>query len=189
MDPTLLRVYQIQVAFQCRCVLIAATTLDELEIPMRAGAPFLGYNIFCNLQNLLTAAANLQKVFWGQGGRAAHRKPLRDSLNVSDDSPLHNVDMRNHFEHMDERIDAWWRDSRPHGCVDLNIGPPTFLKSQLPPESLFRSYDPDTGDVFFWGTQTNIKALVCEAERILPLAIRESERRLPLPPSSSTPPA
>ncbi len=52
---------------------------------------------------MLNARANISKALWGSGGRlASERAELRASIDVSDDSPLRYVGMRNKFEHFDE---------------------------------------------------------------------------------------
>lgn len=71
------------------------------------------------------AQENIAKALWGtQSSKVVlARRPLRESLQVGDDSPLRDVGMRNAFEHLDERIDDWWRHSPKHSLVDRSIGP------------------------------------------------------------------
>ena len=56
------------------------------------------------------------------------RKELRESVEVTDKSQLHNVGMRNNFEHFDERLDRWWNDSSRHNYTDLNVMPRAAIK-------------------------------------------------------------
>jgi hypothetical protein len=118
MELMLLRVYQGQVRRQCQAVLVAshdfnsAMTTDDIA------------RAWIAIQNILTAAANISKALWGQGGKfAKEREPLRSSLQVDDTSPLRNVVMRNHFEHHDERLDRWWDTSESHNYLDMSILP------------------------------------------------------------------
>ena len=54
--------------------------------------------VFYATQNLLNAAANVSQALWGQGGSlSAERKELRDSIGITDDSPLSVVTMRNNL--------------------------------------------------------------------------------------------
>jgi hypothetical protein len=81
---------------------------------------------FLAVQGLLGSAANISKIFWPIGGKSAednkarrrlergHR--LRKELAVPDDSPLRARAVRNHFEHMDERLDEYAL-SRAKGLV------------------------------------------------------------------------
>jgi hypothetical protein len=104
MDIMLLRLFQSQVEFQCRVAISAAVDLN-------AGLAKLDHTkVFGAIQNLLNAAANISKACWGTKGKlSVEREPLRDSIGVTDASPLQEVNMRNNFEHFDERLDRWWR--------------------------------------------------------------------------------
>lgn len=117
--------------------------------------------IFYGIQSLLNAGANISKMLWGQrGGKAEQRQRLRDSIGISDDSPLREVTMRNHFEHMDERIDRWWSESLRHNYADKNIGPRGRAIVGLDTIDMFRLFDPQTADIVFWGQEFNLQALV-----------------------------
>jgi hypothetical protein len=100
MDKQLLKIFQEQVRLQCMFLLRAARELNQTLKTKDTES------IFFSLQNFLTAGANISKALWGQGGRLhAERKPLRDSIGVHDSSALRAVNMRNNFEHFDERLD------------------------------------------------------------------------------------
>src|SRR5437867_3414185 len=115
MDLMLLRVFQQQVAFQLRALLNAhARLMAALTVSDTA-------EIWFSVEALLSAAANVSKAFWGQGAATnTARKPLRDSLSVSEASPFAERHMRNHFEHYDERLDEWWGKSPTHNIADMN---------------------------------------------------------------------
>jgi hypothetical protein len=171
-DPQLIRIFQIQVLAQCDCVLMAATQVDaSLEASDIHG-------LFFALQGLLTAAANAAKALWGSGNRldvAARRKPLRDSIGVDDTSPLRAVSMRNNFEHIDDRIDAWWNHGASRMYVDFQLGPQSAIGG-TPATSIFRSYDPATHHVSFWDQTFDVRALVAEVNRILPKLNEEANK-------------
>ena len=163
MDRSLLRMFQRQVAIQCRCLLRAAQDVDK-GLQNRD----IDYTFYA-LQNLLNAGANISKSLWGQGGKlAAERKPLRDSIGIDDTSPLREVTMRNNFEHFDERLDRWWKQSARHNNVDMNIGPKDTMIKGVDDIDMFRQFDPGTADITFWGQEFNTQQLVTEAQRILP---------------------
>jgi hypothetical protein len=64
------------------------------------------------VQTILVSAANLSKMFWGiKPATEAKRRPLRRSLGVTKRSPLYNRTLRNHFEHFDEKLEAWFDTS------------------------------------------------------------------------------
>lgn len=170
MDLMLLRTFQGQIELQCYFVLAAAQDVN-------AGLAQQNVNhVFYGIQNLLNAAANISKALWGTGGRlAAERQHLRASIGVSDSSPLRDVVMRNNFEHIDERLDRWWRESTHHNHADLNIGPKAMIAGMADID-MFRAFDPATADITFWGQEFNVQAIVNEVQRILPLVSAEAQK-------------
>lgn len=171
MDTMLLRCFQRQVADNCKMALHGARVINQGLQAGEQDAVWVGVPI------LLTGAANAAKAFWGQKGNLAdQRAPLRQSLGVNDTSPLKDVDMRNNFEHYDERLDRWWADSPEHNAVDRMIGPPEAIEG-VEDLDRFRVYDNTTNDIVFWGERFNVQAIVTELDRILPIA--EQEANLP----------
>ena len=165
METMLLRLYQNQVLLQCEFVLTAA---NEVNVGLAQQDTNSIHYIFYGIQNLLNAAANISKALWGAKGKMSlERKELRDSIGVTDASPLHEVDMRNNFEHFDERLDRWWKDSPRHNYVDLNIMPRSAIAG-VDNNDVFRVFDPKTTDLIFWSEQFNIQAIVNEIQQILP---------------------
>lgn len=113
---------------------------------------------------------------WGQKGRLAkERKRLRDSIGISECSPLRDVTMRNNFEHMDERIDRWWTESKRHNYVEKLVGPRNSIEG-VDPTDIFRWFDPSTADVIFWGDAFNIQELVNEVQGIVPRLREEAAK-------------
>jgi hypothetical protein len=164
MDPFLVQVFRYQVEFQCKAILKASAEIDA-GVAAEPGGD--AYGVFYGIQNLLVAAANCSKALWGEGGRlSTQRQPLRDALGVTDASPLKDVNMRNNFEHFDERLDRWWTESPNHNIADLNLGTVRMITGLAAMEN-FRQFDPDSGDLLFWGDRFNINALVGEARAIL----------------------
>ena len=82
--------------------------------------------------------------------------------------------MRNNFEHLDERLDQWWKESNRHNHVDLSIGPRSMI-SGIDDIDMFRAFDPRTADLAFWGQSFNIQAIMQEVQRILPKLKEEGE--------------
>lgn len=168
MELMLLRIFQRQVELQCHAVILAA---QDLQRAMTVGAmPW----VWVSIQNLLTAAANVSKALWGQGsGFAVQREALRDSLAVTDTSPLKAVSMRNHFEHYDERLDRWWATSANHNHLDMSIMPPSTVQG-LADTDMFRVFDPTTSDLVFWAkgstfSKSSLRHSVCCPSRVLKL--------------------
>ena len=161
---------QQQVLRQCKNLLLAANeahqSLAKVDVE----------RVFYALQNLLNAGANISKALWGQRGKLAdQRKPLRDSIGINDNSPLREVTMRNNFEHFDERLDKWWKESPRHIHIDNNIGPPITLGGADQIDK-FRHFDPQTTIITFWGQEFNLQKIVDEVQRILPTLEAEASK-------------
>jgi lysyl-tRNA synthetase class 1 len=162
MDTFLLRNFQQQVALQCKFVLASAEDLKK------GVAESNSEQIFYALQNLLNASANISKALWGARGKMANeRRLLRDSIGIGDDSPLREVNMRNNFEHFDERLDRWWAQSTRHNFIDMSIGSPNAFGGAADLDR-FRIFDPATTNMTFWGEEFNIQSIVNEVKRIVP---------------------
>lgn len=191
-DIELLYVFREQVKFQCLALVEASETLDR-TVQALATADAAPFRVWIAIQNLLTAAANISKALWGSKGRRADdRALLRDLLAVPDDSPLRGVDLRNHFDHYDERIDLWWATgSRLY--LDWAIIPPSDTdpdiqaitdratvaigepEGDVPPTDVFKIYVPENGTVLFWGERFKLPVLVEAARDLLAEIERGSE--------------
>lgn len=170
MDLLLLRVFQRHVADQCRIVVASVPSINEAVAAGNQDMLWVGCQMF------VVGAGNLSKALWGQGGKlAAQRQPLRDSLGVTDASPLRIVGMRNNFEHFDERIDTWWTTAPNHNILDRMIGSPNAVVG-LSDIERFRVYDPTNGSIVFWGQQFDLQPIATEVDRIFPVAERESAK-------------
>lgn len=173
MELMLMRMFQRQVADQCKVTLHGVSLLDH-------GLQNANHDtVWIGAQVLLTGAANTSKALWG-GGRERHkisaeREPLRRSLQVEDSSPLSDVRMRNNFEHYDERLDKWWQESPQHNHLDRLLGPPESV-SGLNDIDRFRVYDPTTHDIVFWGERFNVQAIATAVSELLPRAEAEANK-------------
>ena len=171
METMLLRIFQRQVALQCKFLLRSAI---EINAGLKQKNP---ERVFYALQNLLNSGANISKALWGQRGRLSQqRRLLRDSIGVTDTSPLREVTMRNNFEHLDERLDRWWAESENKKYVDMNVGPRTAIATNVETKDFFRVFDPQTTDLTFWGEEFNIQVIVKEVEKILPKLLEEANK-------------
>jgi hypothetical protein len=167
MDLMLLRRFQSQIEFQCEAALVAADLINRGIQQQNTTI------IFSGIQHFLGAAANISKACWGQKGkRAAQRMPLRDSIGIADNSPVRDVDMRNNWDHFDDRLDTWWSDSVKHNHADRIVGNIAGLDEK----DTFRALDPSTLDVLFWGDKFNLQEIVNEIQRILPGVKRETSK-------------
>jgi hypothetical protein len=174
MDLMLLRLYQRQVVFQCNAVLFGAQDMQPIGQHTR---------FWHGAQNLIIGAGNLSKTLWGTGNkdernrRFADRQPLRDSLGVTDASPLRRVDIRNDYEHLDERLERWWAESTHHNYVGEMIGPRGSIGGAgIGDKDILRWFDQSTGDLIFWGNELNVPVVLAEVRKLLPIAAAEAEK-------------
>lgn len=173
MDRSVLRIFQAEIELQCKFIMAAA---HELNAALVTGS---GDDIWRHLQSILVASASLSKMFWGSGAGsneelAKSRQSLRESLAVSDESPLRDVELRNDFEHFDERLERWFATSEHRNYFGRVIGPGRQLISPQPPATdMFQQFDPGNGEVTFWAHTVSLRDLLAEVSRILPLARAE----------------
>jgi len=167
MELMLLRIFQDQVRLQCEFALAAAEDISPDNPKIWAG-----------IQNMMNAAANISKACWGSGGKkAAEREPLRSSLQIDEDSPIRWTTMRNHWEHLDERLDQWWTETGSYSHVDRGISTPGSAYYGGTTEiDIFRMLDPTNFELTFWGDKFDLRAITEEILRIHPLAVAESNK-------------
>ena len=178
MHEFLLGVYKRQVIIQSHLVITAYRELGTTIFvgdPLSAGTmgPLLPRkdigieHVFYCVQNMLNGAANMSKAFWGSGGkRATERNPLRDFFAVTDTSPLREVNMRNNFEHFDDRVDEWFQSTKTRHFIDMNFGPFHKMMTGIDANDFFHNYDPENHDLYFWGETFNLNRLFAEVERV-----------------------
>lgn len=76
-----------------------------------------------------------------------------------------DINVRNDFEHFDERIDSWVINSKRHNYADKNIMPAGAI-SGLDPKDNFRQYDPKTKILYFAGREYYVKRLYDYAQGV-----------------------
>lgn len=124
--------------------------------------------VWLAIDGILIAAANISRLLWGQaGGKTAERAALRNDLGIHTSSYFRMPTVRNHFEHMDERIESWFKRSAGLDSVTTAIG---WVIPDLDRKAYFRNYDTATDVVSFWGDTIEIRRLVDEAHPLLALA-------------------
>jgi hypothetical protein len=104
------RPYLVEVSRQCALAMQAAVEL--FEALRQEGTHFAAWY---SAQAFLGATANVSKLLKPPPSRSPQvargaqfrGKRLRELLGVKNDAPLLQRGVRNHFEHLDARIDAW----------------------------------------------------------------------------------
>lgn len=79
--------------------------------------------VWCSIQSILVATANVSKILWPQKQYNARGERLRQMLKIEQDNPLANRKFRNHFEHYDERIEERFEKYSGGVYVDLAMNP------------------------------------------------------------------
>jgi|GEM_PF-4598740 len=80
--------------------------------------------VFDAIRSALQYAANVSKVFWPHSNAAARGEHLRTLTGIPDSHSLRNRALRNHVEHLDERLDDWTAESpRPFLTFELVWSP------------------------------------------------------------------
>jgi hypothetical protein len=144
--------------------------IGERELAVAVGGIENGVDeIWSAIHSILGAAANISKLLWG-GDDAAYRdrKPLRDELGVSDDSPLKIRTVRNKFEHMDEYVDEFLRQDPGRTYVGRNVG--GSVEQWQDKDAVFGHYNPESGRVWFWKWEVSLPEIIREGRTLGGLA-------------------
>jgi hypothetical protein len=164
MDERLLEIFQGELRSQCEFAVIGAQLVNA-----NLGPNGNGRTVWFALQGILVAASNASKMLWGsrQEPVLEARRPLRESVEVDDSSPLSSRRVRNDFEHFDERLETWFGRGG-HIYLGRNIGPPGSIQvTGQTATDVFGHFDPSTATVSFWENAADLNAIVAEAQRIL----------------------
>lgn len=128
-----------------------------------------------SVQNLLTAAGNISRVFWpaprnakksGKRARYIERgRKLRERLGVNDNSPLQSRRLRDIFEHYDEKMQDWLKDNPSEGFSESSV----FSGCKIPefPNWHLRSLALDTKTVIYLKESVSLRQIVDEAGELL----------------------
>jgi hypothetical protein len=138
------------------------------------------------IQSILTAGACISRILWpsGKGPRRdkdynqAYRETqaeLRTRLNVEKSNPLNDRTVRNHFEHLDERL-ADWANQRIPAFGDLDIVPAGQPWAKITAVTRgdgswvevpqFRRFDPSTWKVSFHEDEIDLRRVVDAARQL-----------------------
>lgn len=158
MDPTHRRAFVVMAGSMVEQGILAVDLINE-------GVSGDSRRAWLGISALLGGAASVSKIVWPSSSLC--RTEVRDHLRLTDDSVLRDRALRNHIEHLDERIDRWWTTSPNHIIVDTMIGPRSGVGVSHGGD-MFRLYDPDTRLVYFNDESFDIQALVDELSRIAP---------------------
>jgi hypothetical protein len=172
------RVYLQMLLWQCEACFVAlhrargesdsARRSADIE---RAPNYFANQQAFSDFQCALAFAANVGKMLWPPG-KGARKERLRRLLgDVGGESSLRaaTAKIRNHFEHLDERIDSWSASSNGGSVLIHSLTDETF---DIPASNLFNRYDPETETFWMLGDSIDLVELELSLKRIRDIAVR-----------------
>ena len=178
MHDRLLHLYLMETGFHVNTLSLAAQGFDARE--PEPGTPMddaTFSELWLSLQTMVLAVGNLSKLLWGSGGRRSdEREPIREAIGVRDEALLSRTAMRNSFEHWDERVERWFRENPDRHFVDVLIGPARPHVPGLDDTMVFRQFNPETGEMTFWGESLNLRQALKEAQELVAPVNRELER-------------
>jgi hypothetical protein len=159
-DPEVLQLFVQEVDRQAQFGLSAAADLRHAVT--RNDTDRIWYSI----QSLLVATGNVSKLLWpSQRASSARGDTLRQTLQVENDSPLVSRAFRNHFEHFDERLEAWGISAHTHMVVDSNIGSLRIIRggSTL---VYVRNFDPSSETLTFHDEVYELRPIINALESL-----------------------
>ena len=167
MDAGMLQLFVREVDRQARFGLRAAAELRHAVVSSDMEC------VWYSVQGLLVATGNVSKLLWpSRGGSPERGDVLRRVLRVGDDSPLASRTFRNHFEHFDERLEAWGISPRTHMVADDNVGPLGAISGGASPVFV-RNYDPSTETLTFRGEVYELRPVIDALENLRAATERE----------------
>jgi len=144
------------------------TRTDHARRAWREAAHALAGNdvdaFWYHIETFLSGAISVANVLWPSSKSNAAQKraeDLRAALGVGADAPDGLRDVRNGFEHFDERIDQWRVNSTDHNFIDTNISDPASLGG-IDPGDIARNFNPDTSELAVFGKITSVDAVLSE---------------------------
>lgn len=160
-DSHVLEIFLGEIATQAR---IAIKALQDLGGALEGDGD--SDRVWMSAQLFLVAVANVSKAIWptyrkGKNEqRFSNREPrLEQLLQVDRSSPLFDRKFRNHFEHIDVRIEKWADEVKGRPYVDQNVNAHLVLKD-IPPERWFRNLDTTKGTITFQGEAYQIEPVL-----------------------------
>jgi hypothetical protein len=174
--------FQIEITKQCRYA------LQSIQLLVKGIAIYESKErdewypdvIWYPIQNFLIAAANVSKFLWGSTkGKTRDRQILRQSLGVPDNSILKlSPGFRNHFEHLDERIEVWAEETKGRPNLEEYVSNITRLVTGSVGDVL-RTFDPKRQTVSFRGETFAMVPVIEALTELMEVADAASERPQP----------
>ena len=140
------------------------------------------FTIVNGVQALVAHAAAISRYFWPARGKEPHLSRaarLRTSLGVAESSALRSRDLRNHLEHLDEKLDQFCGRLAAGVISPIYVGP--LRPDPEVPTYLFRAYYTDVGVFEILGKRFEIQPVLDEIRALHNRLVHSAEHggRLP----------
>lgn len=155
MDTHFINIYKMQILDQ---IGLAEVTYAEILANETNPDP-----LFMHLHHFILHVSNVMKLVQPNAKEDTDFRKYR-SIQIKKAYPSlpeinpKDINVRNDFEHFDERLDSWVINSRSHNYVDKNIGPIDAIKG-LDPKDNFLWYDPQSKKLYFAGREYSLDRL------------------------------
>jgi len=163
MDEFIESVYLRELIQQCQCAIGAVEKMNECLSNRNPG------EFFREAGDFLQHSSAVSRILWPPGSRNRLKKKrakqrgthLREKLAVPEKHALQTRNLRDHFEHFDERLDEWAESTPYKNIVDNMIGPRNAIAGNvIKDEDIMRMYDPANKEIVFRGEKFNVQTLV-----------------------------
>lgn len=118
--------------------------------------------------SFLSSTANVSKLLGGNDRSVSYdeREPVRIFFNLkNDDLTIHTRDVRNAFDHYDDRIKTWSKQVPNRIYISENIGAKSgVLVEGLSADHYMRNFEPQTGELSVLDESINIYEAARELE-------------------------
>jgi len=168
LESDYLHIFQTEVKNQCG---FAITAIKEIQISLKQNDL---EKFWYSVHGFLTAIGNISKLFWPPKDPES-RKELRESLNIQEFSSLRPKNFRNHFEHFDERIEHWIKNSKRHNFADRCIMTEGGIVG-LDQTDFMRIFDPKTYKIKFQGEEYDLNPILVELKELYKKVTEEANR-------------
>jgi hypothetical protein len=169
MKKVFLRIFQREIKLQCEFAVMAYNDLVEALATQNSD------RLWYSVQSFLAATGNISKLLFSTSDLPKRAIDLRQSLSVSDNSPLASREFRNCFEHFDARLEKWMINSRRHNFIDTCVGPPNMIGG-LDREDYLRNFDTTNFAITFRGDVYNLKPIIEAIQELWKKAVIESQK-------------
>lgn len=157
-------IYLRELLVQCEYAVDTVKRMNEILAARASPSEF-----FREAADFLQHSSAVSRLLWPPGSTDRAKKKrakkrgvhLRQVLHVDDAHVLKTRTLRDHFEHLDERLDDWAETSPNKNIVDNMIGPRAAIGGDaIKDKDIIRMFDPGTKLIIFRGDRFDIQGLV-----------------------------